>query len=136
MHARLLAALLVLSAAVASVSLVGTAHAQENELAGMRAATKAARNDATAANALGRGLLRAGRYREAETELRRAARLAHNAPEAVYAIAIMVPAGCTLDLNHLHLYARSVQVAGTVVNGTISRIGGGQGEAPLAGRGK
>ena len=47
MYARLLAALLVLSASVASVSLVGTAHAQENELAGMRAATKAARNDAT-----------------------------------------------------------------------------------------
>ena len=47
------------------------------------------------------------------------------APEAVYAVSIMVPAGCTLDLNHLHLYARTVQVAGTVVNGTISRIGGG-----------
>ncbi len=63
------------------------AQAQEPALAGLRAATKAARNDAGAATALGRGLLRAGRYREAEAELRRAARLARNAPEALYAVA-------------------------------------------------
>jgi len=61
--------------------------AQEPALAGLRAATKAARNDASAAGALGRGLLRAGRHREAEAELRRAARLARNAPEALYAVA-------------------------------------------------
>lgn len=87
MHTRLVAALFVFSASLASVSLAGTAHAQENELAGLRAATKAARNDVPAARALGRGLLRAGRYREAEAELRRAARLERNAPEAIYALA-------------------------------------------------
>ena len=43
-------------------------------------------------------------------------------PECVYALSLIVPAGCTLDLNGLHLYARAVQVSGTVVNGTITQI--------------
>ncbi|HYF34669.1 MAG TPA: hypothetical protein VD994_05210, partial [Prosthecobacter sp.] len=42
--------------------------------------------------------------------------------EAVYAHSVIVPAGCALDLNGLHLYARGVQVSGTVLNGSISQI--------------
>ena len=52
--------------------------------------------------------------------------LSHNATvsgtEAVYANTVVVPAGCTLDLNGLHLYAHSVQVSGTVVNGSIGQV--------------
>ena len=52
--------------------------------------------------------------------------LSDNAPgaggEAVYANSVIVPFGCTLDLNGLHLYARSSQVAGTVLNGTITQL--------------
>lgn len=43
-------------------------------------------------------------------------------PEAVYANAIVVPATSTLDLNGLKLYARGVQVAGTVINGAIVQM--------------
>ena len=34
----------------------------------------------------------------------------------------MVPSGSTLDLNGLHLYARAVQIDGTVVGGSISQL--------------
>jgi RHS repeat-associated protein len=40
--------------------------------------------------------------------------------EAVYAATLAVPAGTTLDLNNLHLYARATQINGTVKNGTVS----------------
>ena len=43
-------------------------------------------------------------------------------PNAVYAQSVIVPAGCTLNLNGLNLYARAVQVSGTVLNGSISQI--------------
>lgn len=46
-----------------------------------------------------------------------------NAPgtsaEALYAKSIVVPSGSTLDLNGLVVYARTTQIAGSVVNGTI-----------------
>jgi RHS repeat-associated protein len=49
---------------------------------------------------------------------------ADNAPgtgaEALYVDTLIVPAGSTLDLNALRVYARSVQVAGTVIGGTIN----------------
>ena len=51
--------------------------------------------------------------------------------DAVYAESIIVPAGCTLDLNGLNLYARAVQQVGTVLNGTITQIADG-GTLPLA----
>lgn len=43
-------------------------------------------------------------------------------PEALYVNSIVIPAGTTLDLNHLRLYARAVQSDGAVVNGTIIQI--------------
>jgi RHS repeat-associated protein len=43
-------------------------------------------------------------------------------PECVYADSVVIPAGCTLDLNGLHLYARAVQLAGTVLHGSITQI--------------
>ena len=43
-------------------------------------------------------------------------------PEAVYTGSLVVPAGTTLDLNGLRLYARTIQIAGTVVNGMISQV--------------
>jgi hypothetical protein len=44
------------------------------------------------------------------------------APEALYVDSLIVPAGTTLDLNGLHLYARDTQIAGTVVNGTQGAV--------------
>lgn len=44
------------------------------------------------------------------------------AAEALYTQALLVPSGCTLDLNGLHLYARVMQIAGTVLNGTIIQM--------------
>lgn len=41
-------------------------------------------------------------------------------PEALYADSVVVPAGCTLDLNGLHLYARAKQISGNVLGGSIS----------------
>jgi hypothetical protein len=41
-------------------------------------------------------------------------------PEAVYVNSLSVPAGTTLNLNGLHVYARAAQVAGTVVGGSIT----------------
>jgi hypothetical protein len=50
----------------------------------------------------------------------------HNVPgaetEAVYVTRLVVPAGTTLDLNGLHLYARALQVAGSVVNGSVGQV--------------
>ncbi|HVX11301.1 MAG TPA: MBG domain-containing protein [Pirellulales bacterium] len=40
-------------------------------------------------------------------------------PEAVYANEVVVPAGATLDLNGLHLYTGTADIAGTVINGSI-----------------
>src|SRR5439155_2935401 len=41
--------------------------------------------------------------------------------EALYVNTLIVPAGSTLDLNHLSLYARAVQIDGTVICGTINQ---------------
>ena len=47
---------------------------------------------------------------------------ASKSPEAVYVNTILVPAGTTLDLNNLHLYARTLKIAGKVVNGTVQQV--------------
>jgi hypothetical protein len=44
------------------------------------------------------------------------------ASEALYVDLLVVPAGTTLDLNHLHVYARATQIDGTVINGTINPV--------------
>ncbi|HEY2415142.1 MAG TPA: RHS repeat-associated core domain-containing protein [Pirellulaceae bacterium] len=49
--------------------------------------------------------------------------------EALYSANLTVPAGSTLDLNNLHLYARATQVSGTVKNGVVTLIPDG---GPLA----
>ncbi len=43
-------------------------------------------------------------------------------PGAVYVNALTVPAGTTLDLNGLHLYARAAQIGGSVVNGIVTEV--------------
>src|SRR5262249_53517803 len=43
-------------------------------------------------------------------------------PEALYVVTLIVPAGTTLDLNGLHVYARSAQINGTVLGGVISLV--------------
>ncbi len=44
---------------------------------------------------------------------------AGNDGEALYADFLIVPAGTTLDLNGLHVYARATRIAGAIVGGTI-----------------
>ncbi|MBI1915416.1 MAG: hypothetical protein HYS12_11870 [Planctomycetes bacterium] len=43
-------------------------------------------------------------------------------PEALYVNTLVVPAGTTLDLNGLKLYARAIQVSGTVLGGSVEQI--------------
>jgi hypothetical protein len=43
-------------------------------------------------------------------------------PEAVYVNSLIAPAGSSLNLNGLHLYAGLTQIAGTITNGTISQV--------------
>jgi len=43
-------------------------------------------------------------------------------PEALYVNSLIVPTGTTLDVNGLHLYTRAMQIAGTIVGGTITQI--------------
>jgi RHS repeat-associated protein len=43
-------------------------------------------------------------------------------PEALYVNSLSVPAGCSLDLNGLHLYARATNIAGTVIGGSVNLI--------------
>src|SRR5438309_1648273 len=54
---------------------------------------------------------------------------AHNtastSPEAVYVNSLTVPAGTTLDLNGLHLYARATQIAGTILGGSVGMVADG-----------
>ena len=45
--------------------------------------------------------------------------------ECVYVNELIVPAGATLDLNGLHLYARGAQIAGAIINGTVTQIPAG-----------
>ena len=44
------------------------------------------------------------------------------AKECIYANSVVIPVGCTLDLNGFSFYARAVQLAGTVKNGSITQI--------------
>ena len=46
-------------------------------------------------------------------------------PEALYVDSLLVPAGSTLDLNGLPLYARTVEVEGTVTGGSITQLATG-----------
>ena len=43
-------------------------------------------------------------------------------PEALYVDALSVPSGTTLNLNGLHVYARSLLINGTIVGGTINLL--------------
>jgi hypothetical protein len=42
--------------------------------------------------------------------------------EALYVDSLVVPAGCTLDLNGLHLYARATQIPGSIVGGSVAQV--------------
>ena len=42
--------------------------------------------------------------------------------EALYVNSLIVPAGHTLDLNGLHVYARATQIGGTILHGTVTQI--------------
>ena len=53
--------------------------------------------------------------------------------EAVYAVSLTVPAGSTLDLHGLHLYANSANVQGTVLNGSITPTAAPFASAQVAG---
>jgi YD repeat-containing protein len=50
------------------------------------------------------------------------ANVAGAASEALYAQSLVVAAGATLDLAGFNVYVRQVQLAGTVVNGTVTQI--------------
>ena len=43
-----------------------------------------------------------------------------NTPEAVYVNTLIVPAGATLNLNGLHLYANTSEIKGTITGGVVS----------------
>ena len=43
-------------------------------------------------------------------------------PEALYVNSLVVPTGCTLDLNGLRVYTRGAQLGGSVLHGTVSQI--------------
>ena len=60
---------------VGAVIIPGSANAQANDLPALRHSAQANRNDAAAHTELGRALLRAGEYRDAERTLKRAATL-------------------------------------------------------------
>ncbi len=45
-------------------------------------------------------------------------------PEALYVDSLVIPATSTLDLNGFHVYTRSLQQVGTIVNGTVNVIVG------------
>lgn len=45
-----------------------------------------------------------------------------NVSDAIYAQSVVVPTGTALNLNGLHLYARDIQISGSVINGTIQQL--------------
>lgn len=80
----------VLISAVLALGVAGTsthASAQETELPRLREAARTSPRDATVQRSLGIALLRAGRYREARTQLDRAARLQRGSLEALFDVA-------------------------------------------------
>jgi hypothetical protein len=46
-------------------------------------------------------------------------------PEALYVNSLIVPAGCTLDLNGLRLYTRAAQLNGIILGNTLNQISDG-----------
>jgi tetratricopeptide (TPR) repeat protein len=72
---------------VLALASVPTASAQEPELERLRTAARDASRDPAAQRALGMGLLRAGRFREAEQQLTRAARLQRGSIDALFDVA-------------------------------------------------
>jgi len=72
---------------VLSLGLAPRAQAQETELARLRTSATSARRDYAAQRALGEGLLRAGRYREATQQFQLAARLQRGSLEALFDVA-------------------------------------------------
>ena len=44
------------------------------------------------------------------------------APEALYVNSLVVPTGCKLDLNGLHVYARGSQISGQILHGSVTMI--------------
>ncbi len=42
--------------------------------------------------------------------------------DALYVNALVVPSGCTLNLNGLNVYARQTQINGTIVGGTVAHL--------------
>jgi RHS repeat-associated protein len=53
-------------------------------------------------------------------------------PEALYVNGLLVPAGSTLNLNGLHVYARQAQLIGAILNGTVTVIPSVAGPIQLA----
>ena len=45
-----------------------------------------------------------------------------SSPKAVYTNSLILPGNSTLDLNGLNLYTRAAQIAGTVLNGSVTQI--------------
>lgn len=80
---------LVVATLVSALVLVlaRAAYAQETELAQLRTEARASPREYPAQRALGIALLRAGRYREAEQQLSRAARLQRGSLEALFDVA-------------------------------------------------
>ena len=56
---------------------------------------------------------------------------ADTSAEAIYTNSLAVPAGTTLNLNGLHLYARSALIQGTVANGSVTVMPAGGSQLPL-----
>ena len=46
-------------------------------------------------------------------------------PEGLYVNELIVPSGCTLDLNGLNVYVRAMQINGAIVGGTVNVLPGG-----------
>jgi tetratricopeptide (TPR) repeat protein len=86
---------------VFSLSVASPCLAQETVLDPLREAARTAPNGYDAQLALGRALLEAGRYRDAQTTLSRAARLRRNDPLALYEVARVAFA------QHAHQSART-----------------------------
>lgn len=83
---RILGTLLVL-VVLGAVLSAGQATAQDANLSALEAAARSNSRDAGAQSAYARALLRAGRYREAESTFRRASQLSRGNVEALYDIA-------------------------------------------------
>ncbi|AKF09171.1 tetratricopeptide repeat protein [Sandaracinus amylolyticus] len=84
---RRVVAVLIAALALGLVAPPPAVRAQETELARLRTESRAAPRDHAVQRALGIALLRAGRYREAEAQLTRAARLTPGSLDALFDVA-------------------------------------------------